>query len=237
MKKFIITAIILSLILVLNLNAQSKYWVKIGGNYSFLKSLSYGEPRVNYLYGLGKDWKLYRWIQLRTEILISHSSTLLKDRSVQSSFYYESFPYLPDEPCTIRYFDIDIQLRYLEIPLLLKVEKSLRQNLSIGLEIGYSLKFPPKDASKNTVLRRIKSTELTEEERQHFRFDYRITNMNENYDYSGRGLCPNFGMYVNYTKFQIGLRYQVDYVDWISEIVIGEDVPFHIVNFSMGYRF
>jgi hypothetical protein len=221
----------------LPLSANCSWSLKIGGNYSYLKKPSYGEPGMDFMYGISKDWSLYRWIQLRTELLISYSGTSLKDRSVQSSFYYDSFPYLPDEPCTIRYFDIDIHLRYLEIPLLLKVEKSLRKNLNIGLEIGYSLKFPPKDASKNIVLREIKSTELTEDERQHFRFDYRITNMNENYNYSGRGLCPNVGMYVNYMKFQIGLRYQVDYVDWVSEIVIGEDIPFHIFNFSMGYQF
>jgi len=219
-------------------NVSATWGLKIGGNYSYLKEPSYGEPGMAYLYGIGKDWQLYRWIKLRTELLISYSSTFLKNKSVQASFYYEDFPYLPDEPCTIRYFDIDIQLRYLDIPLLLKVEKSLRKNLSIGMEIGYSLKFHPKDTSKNTFLRKIESTELTEEERQNFRFDYRFTSWpSEDYSYNGRGLCPNVGMYVNYMKFQIGLRYQVDYVDWVSEIVIGEDIPFHIFVLTMGYQF
>ena len=221
-----------------NVNAQNRPFIKAGGNYSYLKEPSYSEPGMNYLYGIGKDWKLCSWLQLRTELLLSHSSTSLKNKSVQTrSDLVRSFPYLPDEPCTISYLDIDIQLRYLEIPLLLKVERALRKNLSIGLEIGYSLKFPPKDAYKTTVLRRIKSSELTEEERQNFRFDCRVTGTGENYSYHGRGLCPNFGMYVNYMKFQIGLRYQVDYIDWVKSIVIGKDVPLRILNFSMGYRF
>jgi hypothetical protein len=236
-KKLILCLLVSTLLTSFSLFAQPSKYVKLGGNYSYLKEPSYGEPGGSYLYGIGKDWQLYRWIQLRTELLISHSSTLLKDRSVHTLDPYESFPYLPNEPRTISYFDIDIHLRYLEIPLLLRVERSLRKSLSIGLEIGYSLKFPLKDASQNTVLRRIKSIDLTDEQRQNFRFDYRGTNNNENYSYHGRGLCPNFGMYVNYTKFQIGLRYQVDYVDWVSSIVIGEDVPLRFFSLSMGYRF
>ena len=238
MKKLTITAIVLSVLFVLNLNAQNKYWIKIGGSYSFLKKLSYSEPGMDIMYGIGKDWRLYRWIQLRTELLISNSTTALKNRSVQGSEPYDNFPYLPNVAITISYFNIDIQLRYLEIPLLLKVEKSLRKNLSIGLEIGYSLKFTLKDASKTAHLRRIKSTDLTEEEQQNFRFDYRVTGWpGENYSYQGRGLCPTFGTYVNYSRFQIGLRYQVDYIDWVSSIVIGDDIPLRIFNFSIGYQF
>lgn len=219
-------------------------FIKVGANYSYLKEPSYGEPGVDHLFGIGKDWQLYRWIQLRTELLISNSSTLLKDRSVQSgSDLYDvlrRFPYLPDETTgftDIRYFDIDIQLRYLEIPLLLKVEKSMRKNLSLGLEIGYSLKLFPKDASKATFLREVKSADLTEEERQDFRFDYRATSNSENYSYYGGGICPTVGTYVNYSRFQVGLRYQVDYIDWVSSIVIGEDIPLRIFILSMGYRF
>ena len=44
-------------------------------------------------------------------------------------------------------------------------------------------------------------------------------------------------MFVHYSKFQIDLRYQADYVDWVSSIVIGDDVPFRIWNLSMGFRF
>lgn len=218
-------------------NVTATWGFKIGGNYSYLKKPSYGEPGVDVMYGISKDWPIYRCIKLRTELLISHSSTFLKDKSVQASFYYEDFPYLPNEPMTISYFNIDIQLRYLEIPLLLKAEKSLQRNLSIGLEIGYSLKFPPKDASRNTVLRRIESTELTEEERQNFRFDYRCTGTSENYSYRGRGLCPTVGTYVILSRFQVGLRYQVDYINWVSSIVIGKNVPLRIFSLSMGYRF
>ncbi|RIK59266.1 hypothetical protein DCC62_28860 [candidate division KSB1 bacterium] len=222
-----------------NVSAQHRLFIKAGGTYSYLKEPSYGDPGMSYLYGIGKDWRLYRWIQLRTEVLITNSATALRNKSVQRrEDLFPIFPYLPAEETTISYIDIDIQLRYLEIPILLKVEKTLRKNLSIGLELGYSLKFPPKDASRSTLLREIKSTDLTEEERQSFRFDYRGTHsIGENYSYHGRGLCPNFGMSVHYSKFQIGLRYQVDYVDWVSSIVIGEDVPLRIWNLSMGYRF
>jgi len=228
-------------IVVLLLIAQNLFpsWgVKIGSTTSYLRNPSYSEPGINVMCGISKDWNLYRWVQLRTELLISHSSTLLKDKSVQSSFYYDSFPYLPDEPCTISYFDIDIHLRYLEIPLLLRAERPLRKNLSIGLEMGYSLKFHLKDASHNTVLRRIKSIDLTDEQRQNFRFDYRGTGWpGENYSYHGRGLCQTVGTYVNCLRFQISLRYQVDYIDWVSSIRIGEDIPLRIFSLSMGYRF
>lgn len=253
MKKFLASLLIenrkisskIILILVLfcgfvgnNVNAQNRLFVKVGGNYSYFRKPSYGDPGVSYLYGVGKDWKLYRWIHLRTEVLISNSTTALKNKSVQRrSDLIRSFPYLPPEQTTISYFDIDVQLRYFEIPILLKVEKTLRKSLSVGLELGYSVKFPPTDASRSTILRVIKSTDLTEEERQNFRFDYRVTGTGENYSYNGRGLCPNFGMSVRYSRFQIGLRYQVDYVDWVSSIVVGEDVPLRIWNLSMGYRF
>lgn len=227
-----------------NVSAQQSFFIKAGGTYSYLKEPSYGDPGMGYLYGIGKDWRLYHWIQLRTEVLVTNSATALKNRTVQSGSdlpdVIRSFPHLPNEGTgftDIRYFDFDIQLRYLEIPLLLKVEKTLRKNLSIGLELGYSIKFHPKDASRTTFLRTVKSTDLTEEERKNFRFDFRTTSIGENYSYHGRGLCPNFGMSVHYSKFQIGLRYQVDYVDWVSSIVIGEDVPLRIWNLSMGYRF
>ncbi len=219
-----------------SVNAQNRLFVKVGGNYSYFKELSYGNPGVSYLYGIGKDWKLYRWIQLRTELLISNANAALKDRSVQPSYLIRDFPYLPSQAITINYYDIDIQLRYVEIPLLLKVEKSLQKNLGIGLEIGYSLKFPPKDGSRNTIQREIKSTDLTEEERKNFRFDYRFTGTGENYSYQGRGLCPTVGTYVDYSRFQVGLRYQVDYVRWVSDIVIGKDVPLRIFVLSMSYR-
>ncbi|HET55594.1 MAG TPA: hypothetical protein ENN33_10315 [Ignavibacteria bacterium] len=237
MKKLIIFLFASVFLNLHSLFAQPSIYLKMGGTYSYLKESSYSEPGVNYLYGIGKDWSLYRWIHLRTELLISHSSTALKNKSVQASLYIHDFPYLPNVASTINYFNIDIQLRYLEIPLLLKMEKSLRKNLSIGLEIGYSLKFPPKDSSKATVLRRIKSTDLTEEERQNFRFDYRITGTGENYSYQGRGLCPTVGTYVILSRFQVGLRYQVDYINWVSSIVIGKNVPLRIFSLSMGYQF
>lgn len=237
-SKIILTLVLFCGFVENNVSAQNRLFIKVGGNYSYLKKPSYGEPGVSYLYGIGKDWKLYRWIQLRTELLISNAKAALKDRSVQPSYLIRDFPYLPSQAITINYYDIDIQLRYVEIPLLLKVEKSLQKNLSIGLEIGYSLKFPPKDGSRNTIQREIKSTDLTEEERENFRFDYRFTSWpGEDYSYNGRGLCPTVGMYVDYSKLLIGWRYQVDYVDWVSEIRIGEDIPLRIFILSMGYRF
>ncbi len=227
-----------------NVSAQNRLFIKVGGNYSYLKTPSYSEPGRDYLYGIGKDWKLYRWIHLRTEVLITNSATALKNKTVQSgsdlSEVIRSFPHLPDEPTSyddIHYFNIDFQLRYLEIPLLLKVEKTLRRGLSIGLELGYSLRLFPKDASKATYQREVKSTDLSQEERQNFRFDYRFTSNSENFSYSGRGLCPTVGAYVDYSRFQVGLRYQVDYVDWVSSIVIGYDAPLRVWNLSMGYRF
>jgi hypothetical protein len=235
-KKYFIPLIFVFLLMIPQIGKAS-WGLKIGPNYSYLKKPTYSEPGINVMYGISKDWSIYRWIQLRTEFLISYSSTFLRNRSVHTIDPYIRFPCLPNEPITISYFDIDIQLGYLDIPLLLKAEKLLRKNLNIGLEIGYSLKFPLKDASKNTIVRRIESTELTEEERQNFRFEYRCTNNNENYSYHGKGFCPNFGMYVNYMKFQIGLRYQIDSVNWVSSIVLGKDIPFHIINFSMGYYF
>jgi hypothetical protein len=218
-------------------NLFPSWGVKIGSTTSYLRNPSYSEPGINVIYGISKDWKLYRWLQLRTELLISNSTTALNDRSVQTSEPFDNFPYLPNELRTISYLDIDIHLRYLEIPLLLRAERPLRKNLSVGLEMGYSLKFPLKDASHNTVLRRIKSIDLTDEQRQNFRFDYRTTSMSENYSYYGSGICPTIGMYVNYSRFQVGLRYQVDYIDWVSSIVIGEDIPLRIFSLSMGYRF
>ena len=219
-------------------NVGATWGLRMGTNYSYLKEPSYSEPGVDYLYGISKDWRLYQWIKLRTELLISNSSTLLKDRSVQTSYPYDNFPQLPNEARTISYFDIDIHLKYLEIPLLLQIDKSLRKNLGIRFELGYSLKFILKDASQNTVLRRLESTELTEEERRNFRFDYRVTIWpSEDYSYNGKGLCPTIGIYVNYSKFEVGWRYQVDHVDWVSEIWIGEDVPLRIFVLSVGYEF
>jgi hypothetical protein len=211
--------------------------LKIGGNYSYLKEPSYGKPSVSYLYGIGKDWKLYRWVQLGTELLISNSSTQLKNRSVQTSYYNENFPRLPNKSTTITYVNIDLKTRYLEFPILFKVDKSLQKDLIIGLEVGCSIKFLLKDASETIVLKSVYTSDLTEEERQNFRFDYRFTNNSENYSYRGRGLCPIVGMYADYLKCRIGLRYQVDYIDWVSSIVIGEDIPLHIIILSIGYQF
>jgi len=214
-------------------------FIKVGANYSYLKEPSYGEPGVDHLFGIGKDWRLYRWIQVRTELLISKSNTALKNRSVLTYdiFNYKNFPCLPNEPVTIYYYDVDIRLRYLEIPFLLTAQKSFRKNLSIGLGLGYSLKFLRKDASELTFLRGVESTDLSEEERQNFRFDYRVTGTGENHSYHGRGFCPTVGMYVVYSKFTIAFRYQADYIDWVSSIVIGEDVPLRVFSFSMGYQF
>lgn len=227
-----------------NASAQNRLFVKVGGNYSYLKTPSYSEPGMDYLFGIGKDWRLYRWIHLRTEVLITNSATALKNKSVQIGSdlgeVINSFPHLPDEPTSyddIRYFNIDLQLRYIEIPLLLKVERSLRRNLRIGMELGYSLRLFPKDASKAIHLRVVKATDLTDDERKNFLFDYRFTSNSENYSYSGRGLCPTVGTYVDYSRFQVGLRYQVDYLDWVSSIVIGYDAPLRVWNLSMGYRF
>jgi len=232
------------LVVAMESQAYSKVYLKAGGNCSYLKSPCYGEAGLSYLYGIGKDWRFYRAIQIRTELLISNSSTVLKNRTVQSGSdlweVFNKFPHLPDETSgftDIRYFDIDIQLRYLEIPLLLKVEKFLHKNLRLGLEAGYSFKLFTKDASEATFLRVVKTADWTTEERQDFRFDYRATTMSENYSYCGGGICPTIGMYVSYSKYQVGLRYQVDYIDWVSSIVVGENIPLRIFILTTSYRF
>lgn len=242
-SKTILLLLLICGFVVSNVSAQHRLFIKAGGAYSYLKEPSYSDPGMSYLYGIAKDWRLYRWIQLRTELLISNSNTALKNKSVQIGSdigrVIGSFPYLPDEGTgytDVRYFDIEIQTRYLEIPFLLKVEKSVRKNLHIGLEIGFSLKVFPKDASKATFLKVVKSTDWSTVERQNFRFDYRFTRTSENNSYSGRGLCPTVGTYADYSRFQVGLRYQVDYVRWVSSIVIGNDVPLRIFVLSMSYR-
>ncbi len=62
-------------------NVNATWRLKIGGNYSYLKEPSYGEPGMSYIFGITKDWSLYRWIQLRTELLMrsEFSSRLYHD--------------------------------------------------------------------------------------------------------------------------------------------------------------
>lgn len=97
-----------------NVSAQQSFFIKAGGTYSYLKEPSYGDPGMGYLYGIGKDWRLYHWIQLRTEVLVTNSATALKNRTVQSGSdlpdVIRSFPHLPNEGTgftDIRYFDFD----------------------------------------------------------------------------------------------------------------------------------
>ncbi len=167
--------------------------------------------------------------------MISKSNTVLRNKTVQSSYYVRSFPRLPDEPVTIRYYDLEIGLEYTEVPLLLAMERRLTHNLSVGFELGYSLKFLRKDESKLTFLKAVKSTHLTEKDRQSFRFDFRFTGISENYSYHGRGLCPTLGMYCLWRKFRLTFRYQVDHIDWVSSVVLGDDVPLRIFSLSIGY--
>jgi len=69
MKKLFVLFICTLILLILQL-VIAEWGVKVGSNYSFLKESSYGEPGVDVMYGIRKDWQLYRWLQLRTEIRI-----------------------------------------------------------------------------------------------------------------------------------------------------------------------
>ena len=57
MKKLIITLIILPILFVLNLNAQSTYGIKIGGNYSFFQNEK-TELKLGFSVGFSREWKL-----------------------------------------------------------------------------------------------------------------------------------------------------------------------------------
>ena len=216
--------------------AHHSWQVTLGGNFSYLKEPAYCKPGKSLLFGFGKYWQLNQSLGLRTELVSSRTIAMVKNKSVQPSYLYGIFPNLSDEETSIRYFDVDIRLQWLEIPILITAEMKLRKYLSIGMEIGYSLKFPIGDGSESTLLRRMNVTDLSEEEQRNFRYDYRFTNIGENYSYAGNSFCPTAGFYLIYSRLQLDVRYQYAIVDWVTNIVM-QDMPLRTMNFSVGYYF
>lgn len=59
LSKTILGVVLFCGFVVSNVSAQQSFFIKAGGTYSYFKEPSYGDPGMSYLYGIGKDWRLY----------------------------------------------------------------------------------------------------------------------------------------------------------------------------------
>ncbi len=217
--------------------ARANWGFTIGADYSYLKNPSYSRPSVAAIYGMTKNWPINDALGLEIGFLFANAKTTLQDKSILNFYPLHAYPYLPVELSEIYFYDIHINLHFLEMPLLLQVNKALRKNLAIGLEVGGSIRFHVRDTSSAVVLKKVKVANLTAEERKDFRFDYRVTNEDENHSYSGRGVCPILGIHIVYSRLKLELRYQIDSIHWVSGIFMGGNLPFYSASALIGYQF
>jgi len=216
---------------------MATWGIEVGSNYAWLKNFSYSEPNIALQYGLTKDWRIYKGVGISSGIFISRANTKINDKYLYSSFGGDiNYPHLSSVDVTIKNIDLEVQLQFTEIPIVLTVEQELSGHSAIGLMGGYTLKFIAWDHSEAVNNHEFSSAELSEQEKADFRFDCRVTGDGENYAYRGSGLCPTLGIYIKYLKFKLSLSYKIDQVKWITGIVIGNDVPFHFISIALNYQ-
>ena len=197
MKKLIITVTLLSILYSLNLNAQSKYGIEIGGNYfSFQNEKTHSN--LGFTIGISREWELNKNKALVGELLFSTKGGMLKNKRILS---YSQ----------INEGDILCTIGFIEIPFLYRYYIPFFKNSRMQFSIGPSLSIAILDNIETKNVRIVYSYDYPEEyEQKTPQYDY-ISDQDpgplwvDTWNNSGFGL--NIGIGINWDKFSISCRY------------------------------
>jgi len=226
--KFYILLVVL-LFIFSTLNAQGKYHIKIGANYSTF-NVADENPKPGILLGIGKEWRIFRNTYITGGIQYSVQKSTLNNKTIKPGGWEGYNIYVPR-------LNLKYSVGYLEIPFCIKQYFPFcSRHISFFIDAGIILNIYANDMSEKEYLGDISIEDLSEEEREEYNFDFRYTSYAENYSYCGSGLYPSAGFGFVWSCYQIEFKYQKKHIFWANYIYIDKYLKSYSVNFIVNFK-
>jgi len=196
-KKIIIT---ISLLLFNYTFAQHNIFIKAGSNVSWFLNAENSKPKIGYSFCIEKGFKLFKGIFLDVGIGYTTRGAVLENRTIQ--------PYNPPSTYTDAfYWDIQGNIGYVDLPILLKYNYRINTKLSFNPIVGMTIAIPTNDYStiKQKKFYKIKDARIHD----YYDYDYHFEQEEGFGNNKVRYIC-DFGFSVNYSQFSINLLYSFD---------------------------
>jgi len=228
-KIFVLYYLVSILFIFTNLNAKSRYNIKVGMNYSsFIGEKGNLEPGI--LFGIGKEWRIVKNTVLSCGILYYKQKTILNNKTIKPGYW--------DRYCIyVSKYNVTYLVGYLGIPLLIKQYFSFNnRDISVFVNAGIIFNIYAKDMSKKEYLGDISIGTLSEEEREKYNFDFRFLGIGENGSYFGSFFDPVVGLGFVWSRFQIEFQYQRKYIKWAGFIYTDKELESYNLMFSVNFQ-
>lgn len=197
MKKIIIGI----LLLLINYSiAQQNISVQAGPNLSWFVDAENSKPKIGYSLCIEKGFKLFRGIFFNVGIGYTTRGAVLEDRTIQ--------PYNPPSTFTDAfYWDIQGNIGYVDLPILLNYDYRINTKLSFNPIVGMTIAIPTNDYStiKKKKFYKIKDARIHD----YYDYDYHFE-QEEGFGNNKVRYIYDFGFGINYSQFSINLLYSCD---------------------------
>jgi len=194
MRKFLIVALSLVIMSIAqNGNAKTGLSIKIGRNYPHFKNKAIG-LRPGYLISVEKEWRFIKSTLFVSGITVTNIKGTINNVTVGSE---------TGSNTSVRYENIYISVRYIDIPLLLKYYLQLQKDLKLSLIVGPSLSLVNSDKSTRKLIR---EEDLDVDEWDNYPFDYVLWDGPTAF-HTGGGFSFNVGAGFNWKWFTIEFIY------------------------------
>lgn len=190
--------ILLTFSFTVSIFAQNRKIIKVGINKSdFINEDATAKNKP--IFGLGYEHSFSKHIGLAGEILYLTKRSIINNKAIGSYF---------DNPPQGHYYDIDISLKFIEIPILLTVKKQIMENMNIRFYIGPSLAI---QINENTKYKQLKK--CLPEEPNGCQLDYLWSEGEGCFFLYNSGLVSNYGISLDWQFLEISFRYSRDIHD------------------------
>jgi len=178
-------------------SAKTVKYVELGINQSRFRNQEC-KSKIGPSFGFGFDYYPIKSLGafIGTELLYQNKKLLVEDKKWPSNLY-------PDGAMTVYSGDFDINISYLELPLQIGYQMTLRDQISVAIFPGASLLIPMKDHTRAKNLTR---RELTPAERgkfndyDYYRLDETRVSWSQNFNIGIRLTYYRFGFMLSYAK-------------------------------------
>jgi len=212
--------ILLTFSFAVSISAQNRKIIKVGINKSdFFNEDATAKNKA--IFGLGYEHSFSKHIGLAGEILYITKRSIINNKAIGLYF---------DDPPRGYYYDIDISLKFIEIPILLAIKKQIKENINIRFYIGPSLAI---QLDENTKYKQLKK--CLPEEPNGCKLDYLWSEGEGCFFLYNSGLVSNYGISLDWQFFETSFRYSRDIHD--IDCINGIDPRRNIHTFSIFIGF
>jgi hypothetical protein len=178
--------------------AQNRKIIKVG----IIQSNIFHKEAVsnrNVVLGLGYEHMFSKCFGLSGEIQYLTKSSILKNKAIGS---------WENRPPQGYYYDIDISLKYIDIPILVTMVKPINKNVNLRLHAGPSLAIAIKEQTKYNKLKKCLS-----DDPGGCQLDYIWAEGDGCFFLDNSGLGANIGLSLDWNIVEISFRYSHDVHD------------------------